>query len=303
MPAIMILALGAIFIVCAVQIWRHIRDNTSSLVKRLILLGGIAISTYVGGTKFIPDARERIGNFIYFTTSGRLIDPSGIVAEHAEFTAVAAFEAETAEIIATVSGAVATVACDADTLHSYAATRDLDLYYFAVDAPRDIPGIATNHNISITQERLQVCEGLMSVWFRFSHELGDAPTISATFKFGDTPLIFMPITNTFPIAEEISASACYRYDYDISSLCATNSPVVIPPYEAQFGGYSAGSYLSTPATIEIVDSHGTTNIGFTGWVPVPHMAGLLLRAEGGAVIEAATHGTNYTGTILEEITL
>jgi len=272
---------------------------------RVALLAIVAWATYVGGSKVAPPAVERIANFVYWATGGSLVDPTGVVAEYAETAAVEAFEGETAWIIAAVTGAVAGVYADAADLEGYVRSREMDMVYISADAPRDMPGSLTNHNISITQERSSVSGGVYSVWFRYSWELSDAAGISATFKIGGSLVTIAAFTNLFPAAVQINGADCYRYDFDLSSICGTNSPVVIAPYEAQFGGPAgSGIPLSTPADLEIVSGGGAvTNVGLTGWVAVPHMPPLMIRAEGGAVVEAAAYGTNYTGIVTGEVHL
>ncbi len=305
MHALMVIILAALGTFVCAAFWRRLRAAGVPVTFRAALLVILAWAVSVGGSKVAPPVADRIGNFVYWSASGRLEDPTGIVAEYAETAAVEAFEAETAAIVSAITGAVAGVSADAGDLHDYATGRDLELVYLVADAPRDLPGVVENHNISITQERSIVAAGIYSVWFRYSWELSDAAGISATFKIGGDVITIAAHTNTFPDAEYVGEIPCYRYDFDISALCGTNSPVVIAPYEAQFGGPSGSAIpLATPADIEVVTGGGAvTNAGLTGWIAVPYMEPLMLRAEGGMAVEASAYGTNYTGVAGGEVYL
>lgn len=305
MHAVILLILAALGMLVGVAMWRRLRAAGVSVPLRAAAMVALAWAVSVGGSKAPPSVGDRIGNFVYWTVTGSMVDPTGVVAEYAETAAVEAFESDTAGIVAAVTGAVAGVSADADALHAYATGRDLQIVYLAADAPRDLPGVVANHNIAIANERAAVVDGVYSVWFRYSWELSDAAGISATFTVGGDVVTIASHTNTFPNIEYVGTIPCYRYDFDISALCGTNCPVVIAPYEAEFGGPAgSGIPLSTPADLEIVtDGGAVTNAGLTGWVAVPHMEPLALRVEGGVVVEAAAHGTNYTGVAGGEVYL
>lgn len=293
-------AVAAVF---AVQAWRWIGKHIKAATwVRLALLACVMQTFYIGGTKIIPEVGDKIGNFVYWRAQGGIEDPTGIVAEYAEAAAVDAFEAETAGIIGVATGALASVSSDVTDLDDYVRNRDLQLIYLAADAPRDMPGML-NHNIAITAERQSCTGGVMSVWFRYSRELSDAAVIGATVKLGGSTVTLASHTNSFPTSELINGSPCYRYDYDLRPLVGTSDVVVIAPYEAGFGGaVGDGIPLSTPADIEVVTGV-VTNRGLTGWVAAPHMSPLMLRAEGGIVVEAMVNSVTYSGINLEEVTL
>lgn len=286
-------------------LWRHLRSSGCPATMRVLLISAALGAIVAGSTKVTPTVGDRIGNFVYWTAQGRLEDPTGIIAEYAETAAVEAFEAETAGIVAAVTNAVVGVTSDANDLLDYVHNRRLALIYLAVDAPRDIAGILANHNISITAERQSVADGIMSVWFRFSRELSEAPTISAMIKTTTGPITLTACTNMFPEIEFVGLWPCYQYCYDLRPITGTNAVVVVAPYEATFGGTAeSGLPLSTPADIEVVSGGGAiTNAGFTGLVMVPHMPGLALAAEGGIVVGATVHGTNYVGITTDEVFL
>lgn len=285
--------------------WRWVcRQFKTTFTMRMALFICIAQTCYIGGTKIVPQVGDKIGNFVYWSTMGRLEDPAGVVAQYAEAAAVTAFEAETAAIIGVATTALASASIAINELDDYVHERDLKLVYIAGDVPRDWAGVLDNHNIAITAERQTCVNGIMTVWFRYSRELSDAAAVSATFKIGGENVTVASYTNSFPDAETINGAPCYRYDYDLRTLVGTRDVVVVAPYEADFGGpVGTDLPLSTPADIEIVTGGSVTNVGLTGWVDVPHMAPLRLRAEGGAVVEADIDGIRYAGVTENEVTL
>ncbi|MDD5706753.1 MAG: hypothetical protein PHR35_12595 [Kiritimatiellae bacterium] len=269
----------------------------------------LATTAHWAATKEAPAPATRIGHFVLALVSGGLHDPSGVVAESAQAAAVEAFEAETADIIATVSGGVSEVEARIDDDFAALATDNRPRFYITQDAPRDLPGMVTNHNLAVTQEQMAITSSNnLTVWFRYSWVVTSAARISVRlYTSSNTYWDVVSYTNSFPETESVGGEDCYRYEFDLTPLgLGTNVPVMIPPYEAEFGGADAGDYFEVPGlgieVVALVPGEGTvtTNQGFTGWITEwaePWGTNLQLRCVGGAFVEALWYGTNISGTV------
>ena len=284
------------------------------IVERTLVFSFFALLASWGVTKGpLPPVGDRLGNWLLWTSRGLVGDESGVVAESAQAAAVAAYEAETAGIIAGVSNGLAEASVRLSSLTNSIATNNVPVLYIVQDAPRDLPGRVANHNLAVTQERMAMtATNVLSVWFRYSWEVSTAAAITVRCYVNSNDFYDLSsTTNTFPVTQTVTHAdgttvACYRYDFDAAPLNLAGAPMaVIPPYEATFGGASGEAFEVPGLGVTVVahvagESSATTNAGFTGWVkemPAPWGTNLQLRCAGGSVVEARWHGTNITGVV------
>ncbi len=311
---------AAFFLIVLLTVWHAprvrgiFREWNPPLPERLLVFALFAMISAWGVTKGpLPSASDRLGNWL-LASAGRLIgDESGVVAESAQAAAVAAYEDETAGIIASVSNGLQAASARLTSLTNALATNKVSAFYVTMDTPRDLAGYVTNHNLSVTQERMAMTgTNRLSVWFRYSWSVSTGATITVRC-YTDTQHYYdlESATNTFPVTQTVThpdgvSVPCYRYDFDASPLNLTAAPMaVMPPYEATFGGTDGAPFECPGTGLEVVarvsgEGSVTTNFGFTGWVN--NWGGgwgtnLQVRCKGGVAVEARWHGTNITGEV------
>lgn len=293
---------------------RLFRSWRPGWLEHLIVAVWFAFMAGYGVTKgILPSVGDRLGNWI-LSRNGQLIgDESGVVAEHAQAAAIAAYEAETGGIIAAVSNGLQEASARFTSLTNALTTNNVGVFYVVQDAPRDLPGYISNHNLAVTQERMAMTgTNVLSVWFRYSWEVSTNAYITVRcYVNSNTFYDLTSTTNTFPNTETVTHSdgisvQCYRYEFDTSELHLTEAPMaVIPPYEATFGGTDGAPFEIPGVGLEVIglvtgEGSVTTNTGFSGWInawPGDWGTNLQIKCKGGVVVEALWHGTNITGEV------
>jgi hypothetical protein len=278
------------------------------MIARVVVWAILSWATWVAATKPpLPVVGDRLGNLVLWLSAGRIEDPTGVVAEHAQAAALLACEEETGGIIGEISGAVEVVGARIEEQTERLAADDTPIFYVIQDVPRDLPGYVENHNLSVTAEKIAMTgSNVFSVWFRYSWETTAAADIAMrVYASSNQSWLITSYTNSFPDTVDVNGVDTYRHDFDVTRLGigATDAMALIPPYEATFGGPD-GEPFAVPglgvAVAATVAGEGTvtTNVGATGWVWLaPPWTNMQLRVVGGAVVEALWCGTNVAGVV------
>ena len=295
-------ALWAVLLIYGID--HFLRVKTELGFPKLIFFGAIFAVLWSFSQKPVGVVSDRIANFVTII-NGTLVGDDGLIAETAQTAAVAAFEAETENILASVASGLTNSITRIESATANVTTNSPQTFYVTMDDPRDFPGVHTNHNLAVTAERVKIYgTNTLSVWFRFSWVVDDAAEISVRVHSStNTYWVLTSVTNSFPDAETFTNPggwevSCYRYDFDIRELCTGASHMFIPPYEADFGG-SEGEPFQIPGLGVSVLSGTNEYVGATGWYPAPppFEERILIKYVGGAAVSATLDGTNVTGTI------
>lgn len=265
----------------------------------------------VGGSKVPVFVSDRLANFVTLRNGAMFGDETGLVTSHANLAATAAFEAETADMIAAVSNSVSGLSGAIDSARAGAISNAASpRIYLSFSAPRDMPGVLTNHNIALTREltRVDTNRQVLSLWIRYSWELSSGAEIA--FNAYAAPDRFMRLvssTNTFPNTETVLnedgvACECVRYEFPYAAPAAAAGitlppqPMFLAPYEVEFGGDTDPFEVPGEGLAVVVGAE--TFYGGTGWVdhwPEPFGDRLRLRIVGAVCVAAQWDGVDISG--------
>lgn len=318
-------ALWAALLLC----WPWFRETALRLIEAqqkrrvgtFVVFVLLVLAFRLGATKIPVIVSDRIANFITLKDGQIYGDESGLVTSYARLASTAEFESQTGAIIASVSNGMAAVDGRLDGLLATATSNAAaPRIYYRLDAPRDWPGVVTNHNITITREKSAVNTNTQEliIWWRYSWEIDAAAFIDIPVYANSNQVFHLTAsTNSFPETETILnedgiSIECYRAVYPYAAPAAAAgvtlppNPVFLGPYEAEFG--SDTEPVQVPGEgFAMVTGYGTTNAvthyGGTGWIrhwPEPFGTNLQVHVTGAVADAVLWRGENIdTLTITE----
>lgn len=275
----------------------------------------------LGATKVPVFVSDRIANFITLKDGQIYGDESGLVTSYARLASTTEFEQQTGAIIASVSNGMAAVSGRLDGLLATATSNAAaPRIYYRLDAPRDWPGVVTNHNVTITREKSAVNTNTQEliIWWRYSWEVDSAAFIDITVYANSNQVFHLTAsTNSFPTTETVLnedgiSIECYRAVYPYAAPAAAAgvtlppNPIFLGPYEADFG--SDTEPFQVPGEgFAMVTGYGTTNAvthyGGTGWIrhwPEPFGTNLQVHVTGAVADAVLWRGENIDTLTLTE---
>lgn len=288
------LTLLAIAVVKSSEVWRG-RLATLPRWQQVCTVLGVGLAVMFGGEKEPPVVvPTEIMEILTLRPDGSLTDLSGKVASGVQAQAISDYITASASLVTNANAIVEQARLDCIALTNTLLQADYDIAYIALDLPRGTP-TATNHNISITFQRVEQTTTNLDalVWF------SSLPTtnVDVYVEYSiteDTWATLSPTTNYWPATEIVDGVECVRYRYAIPAGIA-GTPLK-PNYDISFGGYEVGQYLSVPETGVVVTTNGVDCLPFTGWDDYSSGTNsLLVRYVGGIAVEAVINGASIKG--------
>lgn len=264
--------------------------------KRLPLMVVLA-SAVIGADKGPINPTQLYHAILVVLAGGGLLDPTGTVATKTEAETLAAFQNETGRILEGSRNTLSNLVESADGLSTNFA--DVAVAYVAVDWPRAIPGVRTNHNVSAVIEKTEELDGgtNIAIYVWFSEGLASAPILSWKVQTAPDEYTTMEsVTNTFPQTFQVREGVrCVRYVCEMPETI--RGMAIRPGYELEWGGPDEGDYLGlSEFGISVTDTNGVEHLPFTG-VRTMEIAGtnLYLGIKGGICTCAKYAGVYYWG--------
>jgi len=260
--------------------------------QRALVLVCLAVAVVNGGQKGAPAVPARVLELLTVLQDGTLKDHRGKAASGVQQRAVAAFLAESSNIVAAVGAVVADAEARCDELIARMATNDYSVAYVQMSLPRGTPEVP-NHNLMITFERTErVSSNQVDRLVWFSSPPVTNVTVYARYRTAaGHDGILAPTTNHWPATETVNGVECVRYSYTLPT--SVQNYAVVPSYEGRFGGPLPGMYLNVPSDGVVVTSGGEDHMPFTG--TDTYLDGTRITYQGGIAVELVQGGIVYRG--------
>ena len=160
------LTLLAIAVVKSSEVWRG-RLATLPRWQQVCTVLGVGLAVMFGGEKEPPVVvPTEIMEILTLRPDGSLTDLSGKVASGVQAQAISDYITASASLVTNANAIVEQARLDCIALTNTLLQADYDIAYIALDLPRGTP-TATNHNISITFQRVEQTTTNLDalVWF------------------------------------------------------------------------------------------------------------------------------------------
>lgn len=293
--ALVIVLHAAILFVFFPKHTRFILSKMPTLSTRIVALI-VATFTWFAASKYGPDPeREEIRTWILWAlNTGVIKDPTGSLATKAEADTVQAFANHYASIACQTTSNL-----NAHLNVLFNLTNNIKqktVAYIAGDIPRSMPNTVTNHNLCATMEATApISLSTQKIYVWYSDALASAPITVFDACYSATERYRLrSITNSYPNTVNINGAECVTYTVEVPEKY--QGVPLRPVYTLQFGGSQPEEYLSISRLGVSVTVDGQEYMPKTGTNTI--MLGdapLTLIMDGGIVIEAIWHGTNYVG--------
>lgn len=257
--------------------------------ERVLLVALFALGTVTGADKGIAPTRA-VGTLITALRKGGYIDPSGRVGSQSLIEVSRQMSEAAKEISSGSSNTIVEAQGIFDGLALNLTNNSYEAAYIAMDIPRAIANVHTNHNIAATFERVEQLGERVFGYVWYSQEPAIEPVIGMEYDIGAGYKTMHSVSNGYPETVMVNGVPCVVYEFDLPKE-ARGIPLR-PEYELAMGGANG---LTVPIGGVAVDDGDELHLPFTGWDVYSDI--LSVRYLGGIAVEANYMGTNYMGAV------